>query len=127
MNKILALLLMATALFSCTCNKNSEAKGETSDAAVMMVDEPQDLSEYEYVCAHCQLGSHEAGQCPCGMDYEKNPNFAGNMNHDGHDHSSDDLNSYEYVCSHCQKGSHEAGQCACGMDMEKNPNFQAES
>ena len=38
----------------------------------------EDLTQYEYVCTHCEKGSHEPGKCACGMDYEKNPDFAGN-------------------------------------------------
>ncbi len=118
--------MFVLALFLFACSTQSKNQEESTGEETMLVDEPQDLSEFEYVCEHCQLGSHEAGTCPCGMEYEKNPNFAGEL-HESHDHDGADLTSYEYICTHCQMGSHEAGKCACGMEYEKNPDFKSAS
>lgn len=123
MKNLLFVFLLGFALFACQTEK--KAPVESLNEESLVVDEPVDLTQYEYVCTHCQVGSHEPGKCACGMDYEANPDFAGTVDADQHDHEGEDLSQYEYICTHCNKGSHEAGKCDCGMEMEKNPDFKA--
>lgn len=92
MKNLLFVFLLGATLFACQTEK--KAPVESLSEETIVEEQPVDLSEYEYICSHCQVGSHEAGTCACGMEYEANPDFAGTVDGD-HDHESEDVSQGE--------------------------------
>jgi len=79
------------------CQKTDQADTDKSTEEITEQSEANseelaaELAKFEFICDHCKLGSHEAGKCPCGMEYTKNANFVsldagGHDDGHGHDH-----------------------------------------
>lgn len=74
----LIIITFSICVFSACSTSSKEAPKENQvDEKFMPSNDSEDLSTYEYVCNHCQIGSHEAGECPCGMQFEKNNTYIG--------------------------------------------------
>lgn len=64
-------------MFACKTEEKVETEDNSLEELRKAIQEETtaDLVNYEYICDHCQIGSDEAGMCPCGMKYEINPEF----------------------------------------------------
>lgn len=86
LNKVIIFFAFIVILFSCQKEKQVEQDDEMMEElkkAIEADNSAVELATYEYVCNHCKIGSHEAGSCPCGMDFEINAEFRiGDKYHD---------------------------------------------
>jgi len=111
--------VFTTFLFACKTEKKvdqEEVMMEELRRTIEADNAAVELATYEYVCAHCKIGSHEVGSCPCGMEFVKNAEFRMGNNHDHEAHLCE--------CPHCIEGTCTAGEgeCLCtdACKMQKN-------
>jgi len=109
MKNIFILFVFALCTFACeTETKTTETEDTTVEDLQKAVEEENtaELASFKYVCDHCQIGSHAAGTCPCGMEFEENAAYTMNNSHD--------LEAHNCPCPHCKDGVCKQGEeCKC--------------